>query len=254
VGTQKKERATPQQLIVQYLKTKTPRLRDELVQECQPLVEYIAWKLAYNKSDLEDLVQVGTIGLLKSIDRFQVDKKVDFITFATPNIMGEIKHYFRDKSHLFKIPRRFQELRPKLNAFIQDYTQTHSKSPSIKIIAAHFELSEETVLETLEAVQTSQTVSLDEPSSNDHGHGMHTSLLLHTMIPASEDDQYMDSETVQQALNTLDSREKRMIHLRFYEGYTQTQIAEDLQLSQMHVSRLLAQALSKLKEVLAENA
>lgn len=238
-------------LVKRYIKSKDPQLRDEIILSFQPLVEYVGWKLAFNKSDIEDLVQVGTIGLIKSLERFDPEKEIDFSTFATPNIIGEIKHYFRDKSSIIKIPRRLQEQNSRIKAFVKSYMQEHCKSPTIQMISSALEITDEEVLESMEAGQSSYVSSLDAPTfaENDRSEGDSPSL-VESLSTSTDDDQLLVQESLQLAIQQLPDREQRIIFLRFYEGKTQAEIADHLQLSQMHISRLIGSAVASLKKVL----
>lgn len=236
-------------IILQYHKNRSPELKEKIVVSYRSLVEYIARKLAYNKSDIDDLIQVGTIGLLKSIDRFEPKKDIDFSTFATPNIIGEIKHYFRDKSHLIKIPRRLQETYTKIKNFIKLESVKEGKSPTIQEIALALDITEEEVLESLDAGQTSHVISLDSPaySKSDSFSGDGTPSLLDSLGVNANEDSIINEEILKGALEKLNEREKKIIYLRFYEGLTQTEIAIKLELSQMHISRLLQFSLEQLR-------
>lgn len=238
-------------LVTRFLKTKDPQLRDQIILSFQPLVEYVAWKLAFNKSDIEDLVQVGTIGLIKSLERFDPDKEIDFSTFATPNIIGEIKHYFRDKSSIIKIPRRLQEQNSRIKTFVKGYMQDNAKSPTIQTIANELGITDEEVLESMEAGQSSYVSSLDAPAfaENDRSDG-DAPTLIESLSATTDDDQLLVQESLQLAIQQLPDREQRIILLRFYEGKTQAEIADHLNLSQMHISRLIGSAVARLKKVL----
>ncbi len=217
-----------------------------------PLVEYIARKLAYSYHDLEDLVQVGTIGLLRSLDRYKMNKEVDFTSFATPNIIGEIKHYFRDKSRIVKVPRKLQELYAKVRQYIRS-CQLMGRSPTISEIAEALDITEEKILESMEAAQSTFVLSLDAPnqrsSSPKDGSSSSESLLDKIGVDGKEEG-LLNKETLKQALIQLGPREKKIVFLRFYIGLSQTEIAKKLNLSQMHISRLLTNALVRLRKMI----
>ena len=237
-------------LVLTYCKKKDPELREKILVCYRPLVRYISQKLSYNKQDFEDLVQVASIALLRSLDRFDPKKEVDFSTFATPNIIGEIKHYFRDKNRLVKVPRKLQELYSKVKTFIRA-EQMEDRSPTIPEIAAHFEVSEEKILESLEVGQASFVLSLDSPSHSSDDSSSNSTLLDHLGVDDKEDS-LLNKETLKQAISNLDEREKKVIYFRFYCGLSQMEIAKRLDLSQMHISRLLRKALDDLHGHLTE--
>lgn len=234
--------------VYQYCETKDDSLKEEIICQYRPLVEYIARKLAFNRDDLDDLIQIGSIALLRALDRFQPDKEVDFSTFATPNIIGEIKHYFRDKSKLVKIPRKLQELHSKIKAELKHYQQ-RNESPTIEMLAKKFEVTEEQILEAMEVSQNSRIQSLDSTvyKGNDNSSSSDVSL-VDTLGTDPIDDHLLDKETLKMTINELSEREKRIIYLRFYGGLSQSEIAQRLGLSQMHISRLLAKALRSLRK------
>ena len=243
-----------EQLVVQYVSNQDHKLKEKIVAAYQPLVEYIARKLTYQRDDLPDLVQVGTIGLLKSLDKFKTDRKVAFSTFASSNIIGEIRHYLRDKSRIVKLPRRIQEQNSKIRRFIKKHSQELGRFPTPKEIAEALDISIEDVLETMEAGQNSQVISLDKPMYQGHsGSSDEQSSLLESIGIESKDDVVISRESINQAISMLSDRGKQIIHLRFYEGLTQREIAHRLNLSQMHISRLLNEAIDKLQHTLSQH-
>ena len=240
-------------LVKEYCKTKTPELRAEIVTNYKSLIHYIARKFAFNRSDTDDLIQVGTIAVLKALDRFEPEKKIDFATFATPNIIGEIKHYFRDKSRLVKIPRKLQELYSKIKTEIR-LRQKDGKSPTISELATIFETSEEKILEAMEAGQNIKILSLDAPSytSDFIKSSKSDPSILDTLGSEAKEDFMLSKETLKQALMKLSSRERRIIYLRFYGGLSQSEIAKRMNLSQMHISRILNISIKHLKRSLSK--
>jgi RNA polymerase sigma-B factor len=226
-------------------------LRDELVERHLPLVEYLARRFAGRGEPLDDLVQVATIGLIKAIDRFDPDRGVEFSTYATPTIAGEVKRHFRDKGWAVRVPRRLQELKLALTRAGADLTQLLGRSPTVAELATHLQLSEEDVLEGLESAHAYSTVSLDAPDSDEED-GPAVADSLGMVDDALEGVEYRES--LKPLLEALPSREKRILVLRFFGGMTQSQIAAELGISQMHVSRLLARTLARLREgLLAED-
>ncbi len=220
-------------------------IRDALVQAHLPLVEYLARRFAGRGEPLDDLVQVATIGLIKAIDRFDPDRGVEFSTYATPTIAGEIKRHFRDKGWAVRVPRRLQELKLSLTRATSDLTQQLNRAPTVAELAQHLKLSEEEILEGLESAHAYSTVSLDAPDSDDDD-GPAVADSLGMVDEALEGVEYRES--LKPLLEALPPREKRILVLRFFGGMTQSQIAAELGISQMHVSRLLARTLIKLRE------
>jgi RNA polymerase sigma-B factor len=227
------------------------RIRDELVQGHLPLVEYLARRFAGRGEPLDDLVLVATIGLIKAVDRFDPERGVEFSTYATPTIAGEIKRHFRDKGWAVRVPRRLQELKLSLTRASSDLTQKLGRAPTVAELAAQLNLTEEEILEGLESAHAYSTVSLDAPDSDDDD-GPAVADSLGMVDDALEGVEYRES--LKPLLEALPPREKRILVLRFFSGMTQSQIASELGISQMHVSRLLARTLAQLREgLLAED-
>jgi len=221
------------------------RIRGELVEIHLPLVEYLARRFRNRGEWLDDLTQVATIGLIKSIDRFDLARGVEFSTYATPTIVGEIKRHFRDKGWAVRVPRRLQELKLALTKAIGDLAQREGRAPTVAEIAAHLQMTEEEVLEGLESANAYSTVSLDAPDSGDED-APAVAESLGMLDDALEGVEYRES--LKPLLERLPPREKRILLLRFFGNMTQSQIATELGISQMHVSRLLARTLTQLRE------
>ena len=220
------------------------RIRGELVELHLPLVEYLARRFRNRGEWLDDLTQVATIGLIKSIDRFDLERGVEFSTYATPTIVGEIKRHFRDKGWAVRVPRRLQELKLALTKAIGDLAQREGRAPTVAEIAAHLQMTEEEVLEGLESANAYSTVSLDAPDSGDDD-APAVAESLGMLDDALEGVEYRES--LKPLLEQLPPREKRILLLRFFGNMTQSQIASELGISQMHVSRLLARTLTQLR-------
>ncbi len=219
-------------------------IRDELVRMHRPLVEYLARRFRNRGEPYDDLVQVASIGLIKSVDRFESDRGVEFSTYATPTIVGEIKRHFRDKGWTIRVPRRLQELKLALTRATSELSQTNGRSPTVAELAAHLELSEEEILEGMESAHAYSAVSLDAPGGDDaDSPTVADTLGVHDA--ALEGVEYRES--LKPLLEKLPAREKRILMLRFFGNQTQSQIAAELGISQMHVSRLLARTLSQLR-------
>jgi RNA polymerase sigma-B factor len=227
------------------------RLRDELVELHLPLVEYLARRFRNRGEPLDDLVQVATIGLIKSVDRFDLERGVEFSTYATPTIVGEIKRHFRDKGWAIRVPRRLQELKLSLTKATSDLSQKNGRAPTVAELAQHLGLSEEEILEGLESANAYSAVSLDAPDGGDDDSPA-VADSLGMVDEALEGVEYRES--LKPLLEKLPAREKKILMLRFFGGMTQSQIAGELGISQMHVSRLLARTLAQLREgLLAED-
>jgi RNA polymerase sigma-B factor len=221
------------------------RIRATLVELHLPLVEYLARRFRNRGEWLDDLTQVATIGLIKSIDRFDLERGVEFSTYATPTIVGEIKRHFRDKGWAVRVPRRLQELKLSLTKAIGDLAQREGRAPTVSELAAHLQMSEEDVLEGLESANAYSTVSLDAPDSGDED-APAVADSLGMVDDALEGVEYRES--LKPLLERLPPREKKILLLRFFGNMTQSQIAAELGISQMHVSRLLAKTLAQLRE------
>jgi RNA polymerase sigma-B factor len=226
------------------------RVRDELVEMHLPLVEYLARRFRNRGEPYDDLVQVATIGLIKSVDRFDIERGVEFSTYATPTIVGEIKRHFRDKGWAIRVPRRLQELKLALTKATAELAQDLGRSPTVAELAHHLGRSEEEVLEGLESANAYTAVSLDAPEGADDDAGS-VSDAIGDFDEALERLEYR--EALRPLLDRLPAREKKILMLRFFGSLTQSQIAAELGISQMHVSRLLARTLAQLREgLLAE--
>jgi RNA polymerase sigma-B factor len=224
--------------------------RESLVHLHLPLVEHCARRFRNRGEPFEDLVQVGTIGLLKSIDRFDLERGVEFSTYATPTIIGEIKRYFRDKGWAIRVPRRLQELRMQIGAASAELTQDLGRSPTPRELALRIDCSVEEILEGIESSNAYSTLSLDATDESEDGAA--------TMLDAiGIDDENLEHveirESIKPLLDRLDAREKRILLLRFFKNMTQSQIAEEIGVSQMHVSRLLSRTLEQLRSSLEDD-
>lgn len=218
--------------------------REQLVHLHLPLVEHCARRFRNRGEPHEDLVQVGTIGLLKAIDRFEVERGVEFSTYATPTIIGEIKRHFRDKGWAIRVPRRLQELRMQITGATSELTQKLGRSPTPRELAEVIGCSMEEIIEGMESSNAYSTLSLDVNDSSDDG----PPSLLDTLGMHDENIENVEvRESIKPLLEGLDAREKRILLLRFFKNMTQQQIAEEIGVSQMHVSRLLTKTLTRLR-------
>ena len=235
------------ELLRRYHETGDQRARMQLVERHLPLVRSLARRYAGRGESVEDLEQVGAIGLIKAIDRYDLDREVALTTYATPNVVGEIKRYFRDKAWAVRVPRGLQELHARLAKTIDGLTADLGRSPSIAEIAKALESSPEQVLEALETGSAYSTISL----SGDGGDGEDQDPME---AIGSEDEEFERSEdraSLAPALQALPTREREILRLRFEEGLTQTQIAERFDISQMHVSRLIRKSLEQMRRDLS---
>ncbi|MFI0722701.1 RNA polymerase sigma factor SigF [Streptomyces sp. NPDC021224] len=221
-------------------------LRNQLVRMHLPLVEHLARRFRNRGEPLDDLTQVATIGLIKSVDRFDVDRGVEFSTYATPTVVGEIKRHFRDKGWAVRVPRRLQELRLALTTATGELSQRHGRAPTVHELAEHLKISEEEVLEGLESANAYSTLSLDVPDTDDESPAVADT--LGSEDEALEGVEYRES--LKPLLEQLPPREKTILLLRFFGNMTQSQIAQEVGISQMHVSRLLARTLAQLRDKL----
>ncbi|MFD0311338.1 RNA polymerase sigma factor SigF [Streptomyces sp. NPDC059517] len=221
-------------------------LRNQLVRMHLPLVEHLARRFRNRGEPLDDLTQVATIGLIKSVDRFDPERGVEFSTYATPTVVGEIKRHFRDKGWAVRVPRRLQELRLALTTATAELSQQHGRSPTVHELAEKLGISEEEVLEGLESANAYSTLSLDVPDTDDESPAVADT--LGSEDEALEGVEYRES--LKPLLEDLPPREKRILLLRFFANMTQSQIAQEVGISQMHVSRLLARTLAQLREKL----
>jgi RNA polymerase sigma-B factor len=227
----------------EYAETHDPELRTELVTAHIGLAEYLARRFTNRGEPLDDLIQVAALGLLKAVDRFDPDRGLEFSTYATPTIVGELKRHFRDKGWAVRVPRRVQELHLRLGTVVSTLSQELGRSPTIGEIAQAASVSEEDVLEAIEAGHAYRFTSLDAPSGADEEGTLASQL-------GGDDQALVDSEhrvALSPLIARFPPRERTILHLRFFEGLTQSEIASRLGISQMHVSRLLARSLAQLR-------
>ena len=243
------EQKTDRDLLRRYHERGDLEARERLIEQYLPLVRSLARRYSYRGEQLEDLVQVGCIGLIKAIDRFDVDRGVELTTYATPNIIGEIKRHFRDQGWSIRVPRGLQELNVRLSHLIEDLTVQLERSPTIPELAKAAGVEEEEVLEALESGQAYATLSLSAPASGDDNSDLDPLESLGQIEHEYEVSE--DRAVLAPGLKILDDRERRILQLRFYEGLTQSQIAQQVGISQMHVSRLIRRALEKIREEIA---
>ena len=227
-----------------YRRTGDRRVRDELVEEHAPLAHFLASRFANRGEPRDDLVQVALVGLFKAVERFDPDRGLQFSTFATPTILGELKRHFRDRGWAVRVPRRVQELHLQLGRIVSALGQEKGRSPTPGEVAERAGVSEESVLEAMEAGSLYRLVSLDGSVTPDDEGGELASCL------GDDDPEFERIEhrsEITDLLNVLPERERRIVELRFFESMTQSEIAEHVGVSQMHVSRLLNRSLDRLR-------
>lgn len=227
---------------------KFTRQRERIVERCLPLADHIARRFDGRGEPRDDLVQVARVGLVNAVIRFNVDAGSDFVSFAVPTIMGEVRRHFRDNSWSVKVPRRLKELHLRLGAATAELSQRLGRAPTPTELAADLGMDRDEVVEGLVAGSSYNTLSIDS------GGGSGTE-----DAPAIADtlgdvdlnlDQIENREALRPLLEALPERERTVLLLRFFESLTQTQIAERVGISQMHVSRLLAKSLTRLRDQL----
>ena len=243
-------RASDKALLRRYHEEGDLAAREQLIEQYLSLVRSLARRYAYRGEQLDDLVQIGCIGLIKAIDRFDIDRGVELTTYATPNIIGEIKRHFRDKGWAVRVPRGLQELNVQLSKIVEEQTVQLGRSPTIPELAKAAGVEEELVLEALESGRAYTSLSLSAGGTDEDGE------LDPLESLGTEEHQYSVSEdraVLAPGFRALDERERRILHLRFFDGLTQSQIAQQVGISQMHVSRLIRRALEKIREEIASD-
>jgi RNA polymerase sigma-B factor len=220
--------------------------REELVQLHMPMARRMAGRYAGVVEPYDDLVQVASLGLLNAIDRFDLDRGTPFIGFAKPTIMGELKRYFRDKVWTIRVPRSLHDRMAAIESATEELTEELSRPPSPKQLAAHLHLEVGDVLEALEARENRRPLALDRPIVGDDGEESSTPAWIGEVDGGYE--LVEDRLTMESVLPSLDDREREVLRLRFVEDLPQSQIAEQIGCSQMHVSRLLRGTLDRMRE------
>ena len=242
-------RIEPQRDVYELFRDReTAGVRDELIERYIPLAESLARRYQHSGQPLDDLVQIASIGLLKAVDRFDSDRGVTFESYAIPTILGELKRYHRDQGWSVRMPRRLQEHTLLIKDAVPALSQDLGRSPTISEIARHAQLSEEEVLEAMDAQDAYASISLDAPMDEDSDSSTLSDRLATDVEEYAIAEEWAEFEP---HLNALPDRERKILVLRFFRDWTQSQIAEELGISQMHVSRLLSQTLQKLREAVS---
>jgi RNA polymerase sigma-B factor len=228
------------ELLRAYATTRDPELRDTLIEAHLGLARQLARRFANRGESFDDLFQAGTIGLIKAVDGFDPDLGFEFSAYATTTILGELKRHFRDKGWSVRAPRRVQELYLRVGETVSELSQRLRRSPTVKEIAAELGVPEAEVLEVMEAGHAYRSTSLDAPGPSGESLGSHL---------GAPDDQFEKAEdraVLLPHLAALPGRDQEILRLRFVEDLTQSEIAQRMGISQMHVSRLLAKSLAAL--------
>lgn len=224
------------------------RHRDKIVERCLPLADHIARRFEGRGEPRDDLVQVARVGLVNAVARFDFEAGSDFVSFAVPTIMGEVRRHFRDNSWSVKVPRRLKELHLRLGAATADLSQRLGRAPTATELAAELGMDRAEVVEGLVAGSSYNTLSIDSGGGNEDDDARAIADTLGDMDAGL--DRIEDREALRPLLEALPERERTVLILRFFESMTQTQIAERVGISQMHVSRLLAKSLARLRDQL----
>jgi RNA polymerase sigma-B factor len=229
-----------------YLEHGDLQARERLVERFLPLARQLARRYGNSGQSMDDLVQVASLGLVKAIDRYELDRGAAFSSFAVPTILGEIKRYFRDSGWTVRVPRAIQERRLQVNRAVPVLTAKLGRSPTPAEIAEQIQATSEEVLEALEAALAYEPVSLDTAPGGDDDDDAGWSQAVGEEDPAYDVVEY--GASLAPAMRTLPPRERLILHLRFVEDMTQSQIADKIGVSQMHVSRLIRKALETVRE------
>ena len=235
-------------LLIAYHRDGDEQAREQVLVELMPLVRALATRYAGRGEALEDLVQVGSIGLIKAVDRFDIDRGVDISSYAVPTIVGEIRRHFRDKAWAMHVPRRLKELSVRLSRVLDQLTNELGRSPTIAELAKAVDVEEEDVIDALDSTNAYSTRSLQAPFEDGGDDYLADKL-------GTDDTGFAEVEDgafVAAGLDALDERERRIVELRFFEEMTQSQIAAEIGISQMHVSRLLRHALATMRGRISE--
>jgi len=233
-------------LLRRYATTRDPVVREELVQRFMPLARRLAWRYRGDREPIEDLQQVASLGLVKALDRFDPERGVAFSSYAVPTILGELKRHFRDRGWSVRVPRDLQERIAKVDRAAARLPAKLGRVPTVNEIAEHLDLDPEEVLEAMQAAHAHHAMSLDAQQKTEEGEGIPLSERVGSEDPGFDTVEY--GVAIEDAVKSLSERDRTVLHLRFVEDLTQTQIAEQVGVSQMHVSRILRAALERLRE------
>jgi RNA polymerase sigma-B factor len=230
---------------VEYKQTNERRLRNELIEAHRSLASHLARRFANRGEPFDDLLQVAYLGMLKAVERFDPDRGLEFSTFATATVEGELKRHFRDRTWSIRVPRRPQELHLRLGNAVNDLSQRLKRPPRVSELASELGVGEDDVLEAMEVGGAYRSASLDaRPADNGE------TMTLESRLGANDSGFDLAEHRVllERLLEELPDRERTIVRLRFFEDMTQTEIAQEVGISQMHVSRLLARTLVQLRD------
>lgn len=220
-------------------------VRDELISRCIPLADHIARKFSGRGEPFDDLTQVARVGLVHAVDRFDIERGSNFLSFAVPTIMGEVRRYFRDNTWAMRVPRRVKETHLRIGAAVDTLSQSLGRSPTAKEIASELAVDPDEVAQAVIAGNAYQPTSIDAAAV---GRDTDASLLDTLGEEEAQFDRVEEYVAIRPLLAGLPERERRILTMRFFESMTQTQIAQQMGISQMHVSRILAKTLARLRE------
>jgi RNA polymerase sigma-B factor len=244
-------RSAARELLCAYHQRGDLAARDRLIRQYLPLVRSLARRYTGRGEDLEDLVQVGSIGLIKAIDRFEPGRGVELSAFAIPTIVGEIKRHLRDRAWPIRVPRRLQELNIELRACAEELSADLDRPGAVAEIAKSADVGPDEAAEALASGRSQTPLSLSEPAGNGNGEvdAFERSVGVDQGYELGE-----DRALLAQGLRALDERERRLIHLSFFRGMSQVQIAREVGISQIHVSRVTRRALQRLRTEIGDTA
>lgn len=236
-------------LFSKYSQTHDSAIREQIIMQHMPLVEFLAQKFKYRGVDMEDLIQIGYFALIKAVERFDVTRDYQFTTFASPTIIGEIKKYFRDKNSSVRIPRRAQELSYKISQAKAYLSQKLQRPPKVIDIAEYLGVSEEDVLEAMETGQAYNTISLNSSINMETDD---EELTLGDILGQNDDKfEYLDNMvSLKAAMKNLSREDVKLLYLRYFKNMSQREVSEIVGVSQMQVSRLERRIINKLREEL----
>ena len=222
------------------------RQRDAIIERCLPVANHIACRFRNRGEPLEDLEQVARIGLVQAVNRFDAENGADFLAFAVPTMMGVVRRHFRDYTWSIKVPRRLKDLALQLKTAREELAQELGRAPTASDIADHLGIGYEEVVQTLIASTAYSTFSFDAPAGSDEDRGRSVPDSFGELDAGLE--KVLDVETVRPLIAALPERQQVVLRMRFFENMSQTQIADRLGISQMHVSRLLSRSLASLRK------
>jgi RNA polymerase sigma-B factor len=233
-------------LLERYARDRDQTVREELVRRFMPLARRLAARYRGDREPLEDLVQVASLGLVKALDRFEPERGVAFSSYAVPTILGELKRHFRDRGWSVRVPRDLQERIAKVERTAVQLPAKLGRAPTVNEIASALDVEPEDVLEAMQASQAHHAMSLDAQQQTEDGEGIPLAERIGDEDPGFDTVEY--GVAVEGAVKNLSERDRTVLHLRFVEDLTQTQIAERVGVSQMHVSRILRSSLQQLRK------